>query len=314
MVCFGFRALDELFGAPIAVLSLGLVATSSNALEYAYYVPWNNAVTYACLAIVGHIVLSREYLGAGSSVAIGLCVGWTFAARYVDALFVGLPALPLVWWTLRERRRAVRERLLGIVPGALVALFLVLGVFWSHESILGSLARTPYATHIVPDGSERSDQDPSVHHPRNALVHLRETWVRLPEGTPVEESRRWPTFLEQLPLLWLSPIGFVIALRGARSPLRRRILWAGLAAFLLSNVFYGAYYLRADTLKFSSQRYLTAWLPVLMGFSLLAGLRVLVLLRDRCIRTERGSRPGAGHAVCSGERAVRPEDRGTIDR
>ena len=177
------------------------------------------------------------------------------------------------------------------------------------------VTRTPYATHIVPDGSERSDQDPSVHHPRGAIAHLSQAWVRLPGVTPMDERIRWPPILQQMPILWLAPIGFLLALRIAPTSLRRQILWAGLVAFLLSNAFYGAYYLRAETLKFHSQRYVMMWIPALAGFSWLALRPLALFVRDRALPARRTGLPaGSEYRGRSGGRSVRPVGGRRIDR
>jgi hypothetical protein len=82
---------------------------------------------------------------------LGLMVGWSFSARYADALFLGVLALASLY------RGSVKSMLKPILLMAVGVLVVVLPVFYAHDRIFGSPFKTPYVLHIM-NGTDTSDQ------------------------------------------------------------------------------------------------------------------------------------------------------------
>lgn len=114
-------------------------------------IPWNSTV---CLVVMSVILLTlpMKKVGRWHIVLLGVLVGWAFAARYIDVLFLGALALAAIY------RGSFKALVKPVVYMAIGTLIVVLPVLFSHYKIFGSPFKTPYVNHLGIGGVDGSDQ------------------------------------------------------------------------------------------------------------------------------------------------------------
>ncbi len=117
--------------------------------------PWNSTICLLAMSIMLLIASSRK-VTRWHALAVGFMVGWVFAARYIDVIWVGLIALASLY-------RGSLKQLMKLVLYMAIGLILWLApVLYSHYRIFGSPLRTPYVNHIGGVGGG-SDQQASAY-------------------------------------------------------------------------------------------------------------------------------------------------------
>lgn len=114
-------------------------------------VPWNSTV---CLLAVSGILLvaAAPKITRWHALVLGFLVGWAFAARYIDVVWLACLAIAALY-------RGSFGKL--VKPG----IFLVIGVtlwvlpvLYSHDRVFGSPLSTPYVNHLGVGGTGGNDQ------------------------------------------------------------------------------------------------------------------------------------------------------------
>jgi hypothetical protein len=267
-----------LFGLGAAVV----FAVATPSLELAA-TPWNTNVDVALGLLILVIVTSPRSIGRLRASTLGLCVGWIFASRYVDALWLGVPVV--VAFFLRDRLQ--RDRIL-VYGGA--CLFVIVGVVaFTHQHAFGSWHATPYQFHTrVATGAD--DQSINQYRLSRILTNFKETFLT---GAHNGIRQRHDPLLREFPLLLLAPVGAVIVM-WRRSPIRA--VW--IAAAITSGVatlFYLSF-IAGDVgnLQFGNLRYWEAWYPLWSIFTMAA----LAFIATRAIKlAEELARRQSRHAT-----------------
>lgn len=128
------------------------LAFASPLVEYTVQ-PWNSTVTLFALAIL-MLFATLKRTTILTALTAGLLVGWVFAARYIDVVWLGLLALTCLYRSgLTIKRLAVLVVVMGVGLSVTVG-----GVLYSHYKVLGSPFKTPYTKHIGLGTDTASDQ------------------------------------------------------------------------------------------------------------------------------------------------------------
>jgi hypothetical protein len=243
-----------------AIAAFGLVFASP--LITYVVTPWNSTVSLVAAAAILLLGTSpRPRLWQAG--VIGLMVGWGFAARYIDVIWLG--ALGAAVLLLQGRPRPREAALLA----SAVALLAALPVLYAHEKLFGSPFETPYRLHASLDGTE-TDQDLSSYDlekvPRSGFGVFVDPFVNgvRESGTPLLASMFWA--LAALP-------GAYLAIR--RSHRWRPLLVTFVLAAAAATVFYLSFRATsAGTLKFGTLHYFKMWWP---GTALLAAAGLVAI-------------------------------------
>lgn len=99
--------------------------------------PWNSSV---CLVVMSSILITvtSKKITKWHFLLIGLLLGWAFAARYIDMLWLGVLALASLY---RGSYKILAKKSVFMVLGVFL---IVTPVLYSHYKIFGSPLRTPY--------------------------------------------------------------------------------------------------------------------------------------------------------------------------
>lgn len=129
--------------------------------------PWNSTVCLLVMSVI-LVTLTVKNVSRWHLVLLGLLLGWAFAARYIDVLWLGVLALASLY---RGSFKILAKQSLLLFVGALI---FILPVLYSHDKIFGSPFRTPYVNHIGLGGVGGSDQGLQAYNlkraPRAALA------------------------------------------------------------------------------------------------------------------------------------------------
>jgi hypothetical protein len=236
----------------IAIGAALVLAVSSPLLTLASS-PWNSNVVVPLGLLVLVLTTSTRELSRARCAAIGLAIGWILATRYLDAVYLGIPALAVA-----VRSTSPQRRRLLLFGGSAFVLVLTL-VLLSQQYTFGSFLTTPYHFHHRTSGSvARNDQSLGEYRISAIPKHFVGTFI-----TGKQNGVREPgdPILRQFPLLLLAPIGAWSLLR-ARA--RRRSVWFGaIAGSLIGSLFYLSFVAGgAGDLAFGNARYWAPWYPL----------------------------------------------------
>jgi energy-converting hydrogenase Eha subunit C len=113
--------------------------------------PWNSTVCLVAMSVI-LLTLTVKKITKWHALLIGLVVGWAFAARYIDVIFLGALGLACMY------RGSIKSLYKPIVYMAVGGAIFALPVFVSQYKIFGSPFRTPYVNHLGIGGVDGSDQ------------------------------------------------------------------------------------------------------------------------------------------------------------
>jgi hypothetical protein len=254
-------------------LAAAAIATVASPLLELNTSPINTSITVPLTLLVLVIATSAHQVSYPRAIAIGAALGWIFAARYADGVFVGLPVIALVVLrTPRERRRIV------VGGGATVSVIVALVLFTQFHAF-GNPLITPYHYHLRASGA--NDQSLAQFHLAKVPTNFLGTFV-----TGLQNGRRLPRdpILRQFPLLWLAPIGAAVVV-GQR--VRDRLLWMTMTiTSLMVSIFYLAFVAGGPyDLLFSSPRYWAAWYPLWSVFIVATAVAGIEQLTSRSMPT-----------------------------
>jgi len=269
----------------LGLLAAGVVALASPLLEV-NATPWNSNVVTPLGLLVLVIATADHPITVPRAVALGAAVGWIFATRYADALFLGAPVIAL----LVVRSSSERKRI--VVCGGLALAAFVGPVLALQQYALGSWMNTPYQFHLraVTGGSDQS------------LAQYRVSWI--PSHffgaflTGRLNGQRVPRdpLLRQFPLLVLTPIGAALAcIRRSRV----RLAWiVAIAGSVVGSMFYLSFIAGGPAdLKFGNARYWAPWYPLwaLLAVFAIAELasRIFSASRDERAHVPASEKPAA---------------------
>lgn len=212
--------------------------------------PWNSTVSLVALVVV-LLVTTSPRPALPHAIALGIALGATFAARYVDVILVGAVALAAV-----IARRSAWRRSNLLVATATFAILVAL-VLIAHEIVLGSIFTTPYESHVRGE-TTGSDQDLSAYRlwaiPKSFFGMFISPFL-LGErfgGVPMLQASFW--FLLAIP-------GVIVAWRRRLSA--RAVLLTAAIASVVGIAFYTSFQgAGAGSLQFGSLHYFKMWWPL----------------------------------------------------
>lgn len=225
------------FGLVFATGLIGFVVT-----------PWNSTVSLVALVAI-LLVATAPKRRPWHAPVMGAMVGWGFAARYIDLLWLGLITVVVLL--------AADQRLRHCLVAGAAALAVTVPVLVLHDVAFGSPLETPYAQHFSQDGTE-SDQDASSYHlgkiPEAAFGVFVSPFLREGQvGTPLLAIMFWTI---------LALPGAFIALR-KRSWRYRPVVGAAISGWMLATLFYLSFRgFGGGTLQFGALHYIKMWWPV----------------------------------------------------
>jgi hypothetical protein len=199
---------------------------------------------------------------------IGLSLGWTFAARYGDAVLL----LPVALLALLRLTSIFQERLRLLAVAGLGAMLFIVWVGWLHNSVFGSPFITPYRFHIDAI-TGRDGQDWGARSITYAGYHLFSLLInphvfdQTIKFVPMMHSLADRPMLSYYFVSVLSGVGLAFLWRQNRGLVVSFGLSLGLAL-----VYYGTYWsTAAHDLRFHNLRFFAPWEPMLVCVAI-AGL------------------------------------------
>jgi hypothetical protein len=181
-------------------------------------------------------------------VVIVVELGFTFAARFLDAAFLAVLAVPLLF--------DLRKNLMMLIAAVSSSAVIVGLVLWTQDVAFGSPFKTPYSFHTRPGAA--SDQSFSSFSPGRIVTDFIGDFVT---GRYHGARLGGDPYLRVAPWLVIAPVGMYFAIR-RRSP-HRPFLICAIAASVISSCAYLSF--RAGTvvdLAFQNARYFVAWMPI----------------------------------------------------
>ena len=243
--------------------------------EY-FVVPWSTTISTVSFLAIMYIALRNNPISFLDSILSGLSLGLTFAARYVDVVFL----LPLALYPILKMdfRSIGKGKTLSQIAKASLGLLLffviVVGVLASHYYYFGSIFKTPYHLHGRP-GTNLSDQHIEVYQPKVIMDHLFGQFINpntfhAREMETIPKRLRTP-LLERSFYLILAPIGIAyLMLRGGFL-----LLFPCLIGGILALMIYGMHPGTAPgCLQFHSLHYFKMWYPFLTIMSLVGLVQI----------------------------------------
>ncbi len=240
------------FVSPFAGLLAGFGLTFATPLIAYTAQPWNSTV---CLVAISTILLIATSKVPGKKIAVlaGFMVGWVFAARYVDIVWL----LPLA---AASMYRGSFKRLLKLgLFAAIGAALWVLPVLYSHYKFFGSPLRTPYVNHLGLGENDGSDQQLSAYKLSNVPSATLGMFVS-PRLAGEEDNDRG-LLITMFWILAAIPGAFIIL----KKPKNRWFFGTFIAATVVSYLFYLSF--RASTpysLKYGVLHYFKMFWPGLV--------------------------------------------------
>lgn len=238
-------------------LVLALIMSVATPVLGLMVVPWNTSVGITGLVVILAIATSVKPISWQRAVAIGVLVGLTFAARYVDGVVLAVVVALVV--VFRKRGDSIRLA----VASALSTLLIVSVVLLTHSLVLGGPLTTPYATHTREDlGSDQSFANYSLSW---VPEHAAQSFItaRADDGSREPAS---PLLLRFL-MLGLAPVG--VAVVGVAGYRRHDsvgsnswfLISVGVVS-LVSSLFYLSFVAGGGVdVKFHNARYWQMWFP-----------------------------------------------------
>jgi hypothetical protein len=292
-------ALDGHARGEVIAVGAALVLAASSPLLNLASSPWNSNIVVALGLLVLVLVTSTRELSPARCAVVGLAIGWVFATRYVDALFLGAPAAAaLIGATSAQRRRL-------LLFGGSALLVVVTLVLLSQQYTFGNLLTTPYHFHHRATGAAiTNDQSLGQYRISSIPTHFLGTFV-----TGKQNGIRVPgdPLLRQFPLLLLAPIG---AWHQLRTRARQPWVWiAALGGSLVGSLLYLSFAAGgAGDLAFANARYWAPWYPLWALYSVV-GLIVGVNWLTNVASSLRTSRAVGETKRSTGERSFDAPDR-----
>lgn len=240
------------FISPFAGLLAGFGLAFATPLIAYTAQPWNSTV---CLVAISTILLIATAKVPGKLLATvaGVMVGWVFAARYVDIIWL----LPIAAASLY--RGSFKQLLRLALFSALGAALWVLPVLYSHYVFFGSPLKTPYVNHIGLEENAGSDQQLSAYQLDNIPSAALGMFVSPRLAGQEDVDRGW-----LVTMFWILAAipGAVILLR---KPKNRVFFGTFIAANIAAYLFYLSF--RASTpysLKYGILHYFKMFWPGLV--------------------------------------------------
>jgi hypothetical protein len=239
--------------------------------------PWNSTVSLGAVAATVLVAL-RPRVGPGAAAVLGAAIGFAYAARYVDAVWLGIIAAAILLARLPAESRSVRLRVLGgLTAGALIPL---VPTFYLHARAFGSPFTATYSYHrnVGPDDFDVA----------NIPWHALQAFVS-PYYFSDEPTTKAQPLLHSAFLIVLAPIGAWFLLRESSGA--RRIILAGYTvASLAATVFYCAYYFTGSkSLVYGSLHFFKMWLPIWSVAAVVGAVGLVSRGRAAAVPSERGT-------------------------
>lgn len=261
---FAFRFVSPQAG----LISIFLLAFATPLVHYTDQ-PWNTTVSLSAVSAILLLATTKK-MQSWHLTAVGLFIGLAFAARYVDAIFLGLLALGAIY---RKQPRLQLLRHVGFL--AIGVLFFTLPVLYAQYKVFGSPLRTPYVHHEMA-GKQGSDQQLSSY----SLSDVPDRAVDMlagPRVTGRNDAHRG--LLTEMFWMILAIPGIYIALRAKEG----RLFFATLATFtIVVSVFYLSFRgAGVGSLKFGLLHYFKMLWPGVTIFSLIFMNRIVTKATKR---------------------------------
>ena len=258
LICF--RIARTFLSTELSVIAIVILSQSNQFTDF-FVVPWSNVLTAFCLALLLWFAASsprRRWLTAAT---MGLCIAWTFSARYGDAVTL-IPAALLVLFRL-SRTWAERLKLSGIALIAAAPLLLWVGA--AHTAAFGNPFVTPYELHLDPitglDEQNLAGRSFTYfgYHLFSILIDPHTFDARI-TYTPVPDSLADRPLLSYYFVIVLSGIG--LAFLGRQN---RGLVYSFGLSFILAMLLYGTSWASsANDLQFHALRFFAPWEPMLI--------------------------------------------------
>jgi hypothetical protein len=254
-----YRVASKFAGAVGGFIAGMLLVFASPLIHYVVQ-PWNSTV---CLVAVAAIMVVATSLKV-SKVTIGMLgilLGLSFAARYVDIVWL-LPLALIALW-----RGNVKKWLLGAVILGVGIAIIVLPVLYSHYKVFGAPLKTPYVTHLGVGGKDGSDQGLQAYKLDRVPESAAGMFVGPRVAGGVDSSRGW-----LVTMFWV-----VLAMPGAWMVWKKYAQYRGffmayIGFAILAYVFYLSFRASGpEALKYGTLHYFKLFWP---GFAVLAAVYI----------------------------------------
>ncbi|OGS34252.1 MAG: hypothetical protein A2474_01765 [Elusimicrobia bacterium RIFOXYC2_FULL_34_12] len=238
----------------MVLLTIILLLLCTQYTEF-FVIPWNNIIPTVALGFIIYVAVKANKIKIWHSVMMGLLIGWTFAARYVDIVFL----IPIVIYIYLYKNKKDEYNKKYFIITVLTAFIIFLLVIYSHKYAFGSYWKTPYQ---LPNRTVKSEQSIL------AAFDLSKTFKNLYEVVlnPYQFGQLPTREVFNMPLLGysffflLSIAGFIYLVFIDKNMLMKVIFFVIIAAL----IFYGSFFsMNAGCLKYYSLRYFTMLYPIL---------------------------------------------------
>jgi hypothetical protein len=214
--------------------------------------PWNSTVCLLTISVILLTAISNK-VTKWHAFILGFVVGWSFAARYVDILWLGLLALACLY---RGSLKALAKQTVFVLLG--LCLW-VIPVLYSHNVYFGSPFKTPYANHIGLGGIGGSDQGLNAYKLSNVPDAALGMFISPKIAGSPDIDRGW--LINMFWVLAAIPGAFILMKRGDK-----RLFWGTLVVVtVVAFVFYLSF--RASTsssIKYGVLHYFKMFWPGLV--------------------------------------------------
>jgi hypothetical protein len=207
-------------------------------------VPWSSTVSLFCLSVLFYIA-SIGKRNRYTSMLVGICVAWTFSARFVDAVFL-VPLAVAFFIESRNEKNLARDAAVAIISAGIILSMVLL----TQQIYFGSAFKTPYF-HLEND------------YPGLGIFDI----SRIPDSIFSVFINPFMKYDQVEAPLLINAFIFIFSPLGAISMLRtnHRLEWlALLIGFVLALSFYSSFIaFDAYDIKYGCIHYIKMWFPVL---------------------------------------------------
>jgi len=239
----------------LALIVLLLMMLGTQITDF-FVVPWNNISSLVGIGVLIYIAVVVDRINIWHSMAIGLVIGWVFASRYVDAIFL-LPIAGYIFFKV-IRNNGYHEAKYFIISG-MIFLIIVGVVLHTHKMVFGSYFKTPYHKHTsMTDGGDKFSS--AAFQLNRVPDHLYSIIVNPHQFHHIGYLKLNTPMLGYSFLFVFSLPGFILQISDKKDSLAGILLGSMIIAF----IFYGSFSAtRASDLKYNCLRYFSMWYPIL---------------------------------------------------
>jgi hypothetical protein len=262
-----YRIAEAYLNKELALIALLLMMLGTQITDF-FVVPWNNISSLVGIGVLIYIAIVVDKINIWHSVVVGLVIGWVFAARYVDAIFL-FPIAGFIFFKA-IRNNGYHEAKYFIIS-AIILLMIVGVVLHTHKMVFSSYFKTPYHKHTsMTNGGDQFSS--AAFQLKRAPDHLYSIIVNPHQFHHIGYLKFNTPMLGYSFFFVFSLPGFILQTFDKKDSLSGILFGSMVIAF----IFYGSFSAtRASDLKYNCLRYFSMWYPVMTIMGVLFILKLI---------------------------------------